>query len=431
MRWLSQYITLTFVLFLAATANAQLTIEITQGQDNPTPIAVVPFAGGNGLSEDVSQVIADNLLRSGQFAPLDRGDMLGNPTKQSDIYYRDWRAVGSEYVVIGRMTNTAGSYKLNYELYDVTAQKQMLAKEVIGNSAQLRDMAHTASDQIFEALTGMRGAFSTKILYVRRNATSAGQYQYGLMMADADGQRETTVLNSREPILSPTWAPNGKEIAYVSFETSRPAIYRHELSSGKRERLTNFKGLNSAPAYSPDGKRLAMVLSKGGSPDIYIMELDSKRLTRVTKHYAIETEPNWTNDGKGILFTSDKGGSPQIYQINLDDNWQERLTFEGAYNARARVLLDGSGIVMVHRPERGGDFHIALQNLQRGTIRTLSDNALDESPTVAPNGSMMLYATKVNGRSILSAVSIDGNTRFNLPSKEGDVREPSWSPFLD
>ncbi|ROR98721.1 TolB protein [Sinobacterium caligoides] len=430
MKWLTRCTLIISVLF-ASVASAQLTIEITQGQDNPTPIAIVPFAGSQGLSEDLTAIISNDLLYSGQFSPLARGDMLGHPTKQSEVYYRDWRAVGSDYLVIGKVTKEATGYRLAYEVYDVGGQRLILSNRVTGTLSGLRDMAHLASDQIFEKLTGMRGAFSTKILYVNRRPLGAGEYQYNLMMADADGQREKSILSSGHPILSPTWSPNGKEIAYVSFESTRPAIYRQVLATAKREKLTNFKGLNSAPSYSPDGKKLAMVLSKDGSPDIYIMDLATKRLTRVTKHYAIETEPSWSNDGKSILYTSDKGGSPQIYRVNLGDNWQERVTFQGAYNARARVLRDGSGIVMVHRSERGGDFHIALQNLERGTLRMLSGNALDESPTVAPNGSMMLYATKKGGRSILSAVSIDGGARFNLPSKQGDVREPSWSPFLN
>ena len=430
MNWLTRLTVVCTLMFSCVSAHAQLTIEITHGEDNPTPIAIVPFAGGNALSQSLSAIISNDLRYSGQFSPLATGDMLGHPTDRSEVYFRDWRAVGSDYLVIGKVSKLNSNYTLNYQLLDVTTQKLLLNKKISGNLDQLRDIAHAASDEIFQQLTGMRGAFSTKILYVRRIALGGGEYNYALLMADADGQREKVLLNSSEPIVSPTWSPDGSEIAYSSFESGKQQIYRQVIATGQRQKLTNFNGLNSAPAYSPDGKQLAMVLSKAGSPDIYIMDLATQKLTRVTKHYAIETEPNWSNDGKAILYTSDKGGSPQIYQVNLSDGWKERITFNGAYNARARVLLDGSGIVMVHRPEKGGDYHIALQNLERGTIRILSDNALDESPTVAPNGSMMLFATNITGTSILQAVSIDGHTSFNLPSSAGSVREPSWSPFL-
>ena len=248
------------------------------------------------------------------------------------------------------------------------------------------------------------------------------------MSADVDGAREKVIFESDQPLLTPSWSPDGETIAYVSFETTRPAIFMHNLRTNKRTQLTNFKGLNGAPAWSPDGKQLAMVLSKDGSPDIYVMDVATRKLKRVTRHFAIDTEPSWMRDGKSIVFTSDRGGKPQIYQVTLASGYEERVTFEGNYNARARVVPDGSGIIMVHRSER--DFQIALLNLQRGSIEILTQTSLDESPSISPNGAMLLYATKHRGKGILAAVSLDGGVKFRLPSRFGDVREPAWSPYL-
>jgi TolB protein len=410
------------VIFVAMVANttAELTIEITRGRDNPTAIAVVPFAwsGPGVLSEDISAIITADLHRSGQFQPLATADMLATPHRQSEVYYRDWRVLGMEYLVIGRIRrdNNAKPIELQVELFDILKQERIFQESVRGGENQLRDIAHYVSDRIYEKLTGIPGAFSTKILYVSAKNFSANKQNFRLIKADADGAREQLILESSEPILSPSWSPDGKQIAYVSFESSRPAIYRQVLATGEREKLTGFRGLNSAPAWSPDGRRLAMVLSKDGNPEIYMMEMATRKLTRLTNHFAIDTEPSWSADGKSLIFTSNRGGKPQIYQLTLATGWVERLTFEGDYNARARALADGSGVVMVHRAHSGGPFNIAFQHL--------------ESPTVAPNGSMIMYATRWRGKGILAAVSIDGNVKYHLPSAFRDVREPAWSPAL-
>lgn len=421
---------LVIVALFSVIARAELTIEITQGRDNPTPVAVVPFQWqGAPLSDDVANIIQSNLYRSGQFEPMSRNNMLDYPSKSADVMFGDWRRSRVDYVIVGRLNMLQGQLQAQYELLDVHSQKILLSGVETAAPNNIRTLAHRISDKVYQQLTGIKGAFNTRLLYVSAQRDVRGEYTYRLLLSDIDGAREQVILSQRQPILTPAWAPDAKRIAYVSFETTRPAIYLYDLETRQRTQLTNFKGLNGSPAWSPDGKKLAMVLSKDGSPDIYVMDIASRHLTRVTNHYAIDTEPSWLPDGKSLVFTSDRGGKPQIYQVTLATGYEERLTFEGRYNARSRVLPDGRGIIMVHQGE--GDFHITLLDIERGSIEVLTETALDESPSVAPNGTMLLYATQLNGKGILSAVSVDGGIKFHLPSKFGDVREPAWSPYLD
>jgi TolB protein len=418
-----------FVLGMATAVRAELTIEITQGVDNPTPIAVVPFAwqGSGTPPTDIAAVVDGDLNRSGQFAPVARADMLGLPSTEAEIFYRDWRAINSEYLLIGRVSQ-AGQMRIEFELFDVLRQTRVHQGVVTGPPGEARMLAHQVADAVYEKLTGIPGAFATRMLYVSVTRVPGGKDYYRLTLADSDGARPIVLLESREPVLAPAWSPDGREIAYVSFESNRPAIYRQELATGRREQLTSFKGLNGSPAWSPDGNTMAMVLSKDGSPDIYLMNLATRQLTRITRHYAIDTEPTWMPDGKSLLFTSDRGGRPQIYRYDLRSGSTERVTFEGSYNARARVAQDGRNMVLVHQKE--GKFHIALLDLATNRLHILTSTQLDESPSIAPNGSMVLYATKYAEQGILAAVSVDGGVKFRLPAREGDVREPAWSPYM-
>ncbi|MEM9317357.1 MAG: Tol-Pal system beta propeller repeat protein TolB [Pseudomonadota bacterium] len=422
---------LPLALLMGGPARAQLLIEITQGVDDPTPIAIVPFAweGAGTAPEDVAQVVQDDFERSGQFEPVPRADMLGFPSREEDLFYRDWRAIQSEYVLIGRVSEEGASLSARYELYDVLRQSRIAEGDISMPDGEARMLAHRISDAIYEKLTGITGAFATRLIYVSVTRNPTGKDYYRLTLADSDGARPIVLLESREPIMSPSWSPDGKQVAYVSFETDRPAIFRQVLATGEREQLTNFRGLNSSPAWSPDGNSIAMVLSKDGSPDIYLMDVASRRLTRVTRHYAIDTEPSWMPDGGSFLFTSDRGGRPQIYRYDLRTGLTERITFEGAYNARARVAQDGRNVVLVH--QRDGQFQIAIHDLVTRRLQVLTSTELDESPSIAPNGSMVLYATKFGDRGILSAVSVDGGVKFRLPSRSGDVREPAWSPYVN
>ena len=414
---------------MATTARAELTIEITQGSDDPASIAVVPFAWqGNGAPPaDIAEIVDSDLARSGQFAPVARVDMLGRPTTETDIFYRDWRAINAEYLLIGRASGV-NPVRVDYELYDVLRQTRILTGSQSGPPSEVRMVAHRVADAIYEKLTGVPGAFATKLLYITVDRQDGGGGLSRLTLSDSDGASPVVLLKSGEPLLTPTWSPDARHIAYVSFESGRPAIYRQELATGKRQQLTNFKGLNSSPAWSPDGRSMAMVLSKGGNPDIYLMDLASGQLKQLTRHYAIDTEPTWMPDGNAILFTSDRGGKPQIYRYDLRTGATDRVTFEGSYNARPRISQDGRSMVMVHRQE--GRFYIALQDLVTNRVQILTQTDLDESPSIAPNGSMVLYATKQAGRGILAAVAVDGAAKFSLPARQGDVREPAWSPYL-
>jgi TolB protein len=430
LRKLYGILSLTFLLALSSSsAWSELVIRVTQGNDKPTTVAVSPIAlNGLRIKEDIGAIVEADLQRSGLFRTTPRRDMLAFPSKASDVYFRDWRMLGSEYLVVGSMRTIAdGRYELEFSLLNVTAQKTEFKHAVRGRVNEMRDLAHLVSDKVYQEITGIRGAFSTRIAYVTANRDS-GKFVYRLNVADADGAREKLMLESSEPIMSPSWAPNGKELAYVSFETGRPAIFRQNLVTAKRQQLTNYTGLNGAPAWSPDGKKLALVLSKDGNPEIYMLELSTSKFTRLTRHFAIDTEPTWMSDGNTLLFTSDRGGTPQIYKLNVATRATERLTFRGNYNARPSLAPDGRTLALVHR--ESSTFHIASFDLKTGRMIELTETRLDESPTVAPNGAMVMYATKQGDRGVLAAVSLDVGVRYVLPAKNGDVREPAWSPFL-
>lgn len=420
-------------IFLSVVAHAELMIEITHGVDNPIPIAISPFswAGAGTLPEDVAGIVESDLRRSGLFDVLNKGNMLSHPDHPMKVFYRDWQALGRDYLVVGRINQVGEFYEAKYNLLDIVNQKSMMEEYTIRVSRNgLRDMAHRISDQVFEKITGIRGAFSTKMVYLSRQNLGKGRFNYQLFIADSDGARAQKVLDSSEPILSPAWAPDGKRIAYSAFEKGRPSIYIHTLATGAREKLTNFRGINSSPAWSPDGTKLAMTLSKDGTPDIYVMDLATRRLTKVAPHnFAIDTEPQWMPDGQTLVFTSNRGGQPQIYQVEIYSGYVKRLTFEGDFNARARVLPDGSGLIMVHK--NGGDFKIARLDMKRNRTFVLTSTQLDESPSIAANGTMVLYAAKRAGNVMLAAVSIDGRVSYNLPSQGRDIREPAWSPFFN
>jgi TolB protein len=436
MRLLINYLGLVCLLLSFApsiqAASSLDTIIIDRGVDEPIRISIVPFAAPESLSDEanLANIVAFDLARSGQFDPLASENMLSYPSTRQAVFFRDWRILKSAYLVIGRAQplSERGKVFVEFELYDVAAERLLETRDFTIDRSQWRDVGHKIADLVYAKITGIQGAFSTKILYVLAKDAGSRDARFQLEVADADGARARTLYSSSEPILSASWSPDGKRVAYVSFETGRPSIILQDIDGPYRERLTNFKGINSSPVFSPDGKNLAMVLSRGGDPEIFVMNIASRKLRRITRHHGIDTEPSWSPDGKSIVFTSDRGGRPQIYQVELATNFLERLTFVGDYNARARLLPGGKHLVFVHR--RNGVFHIAWQDLEKDSLLVLTATDLDESPSLAPNGAMLMYATQDQGRGILAVVSIDGRVKYRLPSSAGDVREPAWSPFL-
>ena len=420
------------LLSLAASSWADLdTIIIDQGVDDPIRIAVVPFALSEDLdsADNLAKLIRFDLARSGQFDPVAPENMLSYPSTQDAVFFRDWRILQTAYLVIGQaQTNALGQIQVSYQLFDVATQSQLQSVSFNIAREQWRDLGHKIADLVYTEVTGVRGAFSTKILYVLAQDIGTQNARYKLQVADVDGERARTLFDSSEPILSASWSPDGRRVAYVSFETGRPSIILQDIDGPNREQLTNFRGINGSPVFSPDGKQLAMVLSRSGDPEVFVMDLETRKLRRITRHPAIDTEPSWSPDGRYLVFTSDRGGKPQIYQLELATNFLERLTFVGDYNARARLLPDGRHLVFVHR--RYGIFHIAWQDLLEDRLLVLTESSLDESPSLAPNGAMLIYATQDQDKGILAVVSVDGRVKYRLPSSSGDVREPAWSPFL-
>lgn len=419
-------------LLIGPAAFAQgLDIDIVNGTASALPIAVVPF-GFDGASvpptTNPGEIIRADLSRSGQFRTLPKNDIVEFPTRQAEVKFATWRLLKQDYLVVGRMSDVSdGALRVEYELFDVARQQRIADGAITGQRSGLRDLAHQVADIVYEKITGVRGAFWTRIAYITATG-SAPNYQYALMVADSDGYNPQVVVRSREALLSPTWSPDGRKLAYVSFESGNSSIYVQDLGTGSRQVLSNSKGINSAPSFSPDGNRLAMSLSKGGNPDIYIMDLGSRQTTQIIKHFAIDTEPVWAPDGQSLYFTSDRSGKPQIYQVSPSGGEASRVTFEGQYNASPSVV-NAKGIKIAMVQGNGNVYRIVV--LDRATNQNIqvSPGSQDEAPSFAPNGSMLLYAASEGSRGVLYAVSADGRVRQRLGLAEGDVREPSWGPF--
>jgi len=426
---IKQSLLITLLMLWLSSAHAILDVEITQGTEDALPIAIIPFSwSGTDKQPELnwSDVVSSDLLRSGRFAPVPENELLSRPQANEKIDFNTWRVGSIDHLVVGSVRPAGDKkYTVQFQLFDVYKGEQLLGYSLTTDMNSLRYTAHHISDLIFQQLTGQKGAFNTKVAYVTVKR-ELGFATYKLEVSDTDGFNPVTVLTSSQPIMSPSWSPDGTRLAYVSFENNHAQIYTQILSSGERYKISEFKGLNGAPVWSPDGKKLAVTLSKDGNPDIYILKLSDKSLQRLTKHWGIDTEPAWMPDNKTIVFTSNRSGKPQLYRVNSAGAKPKRITFDGEYNASAEISSDGTKIAFVYKDNSG--FKIASMDLETGVIDVLTDGPLDESPSFAPNDSMILYAE--GERAALAAVSSDGRFKQRLATKDGEVREPTWSPFL-
>ena len=412
-------------LMLPPMAMAAMTIEIVGSGANQIPIAVAPFRDENGILQKITPLIATDLQRSGLFKIIDTTD--ARPQHEPEqVDYAHWRSRGANAVVIGSVTaQAAGRYEIRFRLLDAVQQSQLVGFSYSAGAGQLRLTAHKIADVIYEKLTGEKGAFATRIAYVSRLPGK----RYALHVADADGYAPQNILTSNEPIISPTWSRDGTRLAYVSFEQKKPVVYVQSVSTGARQAVANFFGSNSAPAWAPDGRRLAVVLSKEGGSQMFMINADgSGQPQRLATSASIDTEPNFSPDGSTILFTSDRGGSPQIYRISASGGAVQRMTFEGNYNVSARHSPDGKSFTFIQR--NGNRYNVAVQDFASRQVQVLSDGGVDESPSFAPNGRMILYASEVRGRGILAAVSSDGRVKQRFTEDAGDIREPAWGPIV-
>lgn len=422
--------TLIVLVLTSSQAFAELVIDV-QGVSQPTPVAVVPF-GWEGeapaMPLDVAAVIQADLKRSGRFAPIDEAKMLQKPTDGKDVDFQDWSFLGVEAIVVGTVVQKgANVYTLRFQLFDTFRREQLIGYEMPASRGNMRGAAHRAADMIYEKLTGIKGVFGTKVAYV--TAEQQGKKRlYSLIVSDQDGENEHTIMESADPIMSPAWSPDSRQLAYVSFEGNKSSIFIQTLRSGNRFQVSNKPGINGAPSFSPDGRKLVVTLGGvDGNPDIHIVDITSRQSKRLTTHRAIDTEGTWSPDGRYIYFTSDRSGGPQVYRMPANGGTPERITFEGSYNARPRLSPDGKKLAMVHNDR--GNYRIAVMELDNKNLLVLSSGQQDESPSFAPNSDILIYATRQRRNGVLETVSADGLIRQKMESGQGDVREPVWSPY--
>lgn len=431
MSWRTIGLGLLAFLCLVPAANAQVIIDIINGEVRRTPVAVVPFGWqgqGESMPLDVAQVVSDDLYRSGRFDPKPEEDMLQKPTTGADVDFDDWTILGIEAVVVGNVTQTGdNAYDVQFQLFDPYRQTQLVGYRMPASRGTMRRVAHRIADMIYEKLTGIAGVFSTQVAYVSAQRQGDGKL-YRLVVADYDGENEHIIMESTDPIMSPAWSPDSRRLAYVSFEGSKSTIYVQQLRTGNRLAVSAEPGINGAPSFSPDGRKLVITLGGiDGNLDIYTLDLSSREKRRLTTHRAIDTEGSWSPDGRHIYFTSDRAGGPQVYRISANGGTPERITFEGSYNARPRLSPDGDKLAVLHNDR--GNFRIGIVDLERKDLLILSTGQQDESPSFAPNSDILIYATRAAGNGVLETVSADGLIRQRRSSGQADVREPVWSPF--
>ena len=419
--WACGLLMLVTSLIAIQPAHAQLRVDISGVGATQYPIAIADFAG-SPQGQAVAEVIRADLSRSGQFQLINAAG--ANLNTESTIDYDQWRNRGANYLAYGSITQSGGQYSVSYRLVDSARKSQLDGVAFTGTEKELRRISHQIADRIYEKITGVRGVFSTRIAYVLQTGNN-----YELQIADADGQNPQVMLRSKQSIISPAWSPDGKRLAYVSFESGKPVVYIQTLATGQRFPIANFKGNNSAPAWSPSGGQMAIVLSRDSISQIYTINPDGSGLRRVMRSPLIDTEPQYTPDGGSLVFTSDRGGSPQIYKVAIGGGEAQRVTFNGSYNVSPHMSPDANSLVYVTR--RGGAFRIAMQNMASGSEQLLTNGPDDQSPSFAPNSMQILYSSVQGGRSVLAVVSVDGRVRQTLSALNGKVREPTWGPFTN
>ena len=412
-----------FILAFSNTLTSELILEITQGTEDPYRVAILKFEGDEKVSNDIDKIIRNNLKRSGEFNLFANEDLLSLPTNETEVIFNDFKILNVDYLVIGKIVKDGISISVVYDIFDINKGKKIRTSTVFGIPNKNRQLGHYVSDGIYEEITGMKGISSTKILYVTENKN------FNLMIADADGSNEQILLKSNDPIISPAWSPDSKKVAYVSFETGMAKVYIQDIATGERELAIENSSQISSPSWSPDGKFLSLTMYQDGNAEIYILNLKNRNLTRLTNHFSIDTESSWSPKGSKIMFTSGRSGSPQLYEIDLRrfNAKPKRITFDGNYNAKGSYLPNNEGFIFVHRENK--NFQIAIKYFSENFIRPLTNAQLDESPSISPNGNVIVYAIKDDGMSLLAGVTLSG-AKFRLPAKMGFVREPAWSGFL-
>ena len=408
---------------------AELLLEITKGSENPYRIAIIPFQGSSSSVNTIGEVFNSDLERTGEFYILEEEMLLSIPKTTEEINPSEWKLLNIDFIVLGEIASEENfGLKATYEIYDVNKKAKIRSSTVFGIPGKLRQLSHYISDGVYESITGIKGISATKILYVNEIKNNIDS-DYILYIADADGANEQVLLKSTEPIISPAWSPDSKKIAYVSFETGMAKVFIQDIGTGERDLVLTNNDQISSPAWSPDGKLLSLTLYQDGNAEIYILNLKNKNLTRLTKHYAIDTESSWSPKGTKILFTSGRSGAPQLYEIDLTkiNTKPSRVTFEGNYNAKGSYLPNNEGVIFVHRSSN--QFQIALKYFNENFIRPLTESKMDESPSVSPNGNVIVYAITDDQSGMIAGVTLSGAT-FVLPATNGKVREPAWSGFL-